>query len=205
MKTTKNKFGFLHSFDDQPSLIDNGDLYWQKNGVLHRENDLPSIIIKSGAKYWHINGVPSRLDISLPYIEMSNDYKEYRLENGGHKTISHLKEEWFDKNSDYHREDGPAYIRYNENGNIKYEAYYLNGKGYRKNGPATIRYYENGKIEFEGYYLNGKEHREDGPAETWYYANGNIQSEKYYLNEKYYSKEDYLKIIKSFKSCNKMS
>jgi hypothetical protein len=92
---------------------------------------LPSIIIKSGAKYWHINGVPSRSDISLPYIEMSNGYKEYRLENGGHKTISHIKEEWFDKNSDYHREDGPAYIRYNENGNIDLE-YYLNEKYYSK-------------------------------------------------------------------------
>jgi hypothetical protein len=176
METTKNKFGLLHSIDDKPSFIDDeGNKYWHKDGKLHRDNDMPSIIMNNGNKFWYINGVPSRSDISLPYIEMSNGYKEYRLENGGHKTISHLKEEWFDKNSDYHREDGPAYIRYNENGNIKYEAYYLNGKGYRKNGPATIRYYEN----------------------------GNIQCEYYYLNENCYSKKDYLEKIKELNSCNK--
>jgi hypothetical protein len=44
MITTKNKFGLLHSLDDKPSLIDNGDLYWHKDGKLHGDNDLPSII-----------------------------------------------------------------------------------------------------------------------------------------------------------------
>jgi hypothetical protein len=69
--------------------MNNGDLYWYKDGLLHRDNDLPSIIIKSGAKYWHINGVPSRLDISLPYIEMSNGDKYYKLNDGGKKIIGH--------------------------------------------------------------------------------------------------------------------
>jgi hypothetical protein len=92
METNKNKLGLLHSYDDKPSIIDNGD------------------------KYWHINGVPSRLDITLPYIEMSNGYKEYRLENGGYKKIRKLREEWFNKIGIKHREDGPSEIWYYENG-----------------------------------------------------------------------------------------
>jgi antitoxin component YwqK of YwqJK toxin-antitoxin module len=233
METTKNKFGLLHSYEDKPSLTYNGDLYWHKDGLLHRDNDLPSIIMNNGDKYWHINGEPSRSDISLPFIEKSDGEKHYILENGGKKIISQLYEEWLNKdnerhredcpaiiiyykngniefelyslNGKQHREDGPAYTVYYENGNIKYEAYYLNGKGYRKNGPATIRYYENGRIEFEAYYLNGTAHREDGPAEIWYCENGNIESEKYYLNDFIYSQKKYLEKIKELKSCNKMS
>jgi hypothetical protein len=132
MITTKNKFGLLHSIDDQPSLIDDeGNTFWHKDGRFHRDNDLPAIIMNNGDKYWYINGVPNRSDISLPYIEMSNGYKEYRLENGGKRIISNIREDWFNENGDYHREDGPAYIRYNENGNIDLE-YYLNEKYYSK-------------------------------------------------------------------------
>jgi hypothetical protein len=81
----KNKLGLLHSLDDKPSLIDNGDLYWHKDGKLHGDNDLPSIIMNNGDKYWHINGVPSRLDMSLPYLEKYDGKKYYMLEDGGKK------------------------------------------------------------------------------------------------------------------------
>jgi hypothetical protein len=257
MITTKNKFGLLHSLNDQPSLIDdignkywhkagkihrendqpsiidNGDLYWYKDGLLHRDNDLPSIIIKSGAKYWHINGVPSRLDISLPYIEVSNGYKEYRLENGGHKTISYLKEEWFDKDGEFHREDGPAITIYYESGNVFIERYFHKGKKTRTSGPSEINYHKIGNIVYEEYTLNNKLHKEDGPARISYYSNGNTENENYFLNNKqhrlngpalifknengnitykeywingsFYYEKDYLEKIKELKSCNKMS
>jgi hypothetical protein len=136
MITTKNKFGLLHSYNDQPSIIDNGDLYW------------------------YINGEPNRSDISFPYIEKSNGEKYYRLEDGGYKVISHLKEEWFDKNGRLHREDGPARICYYKNGNIKDESYFLNGNYHRENGPARICYYKNGNIKFKHYYLNDKNYIE---------------------------------------------
>jgi antitoxin component YwqK of YwqJK toxin-antitoxin module len=164
MITTKNKFGLLHSLDDKPSIIDNGDLYWHKDGLLHRDNDLPSIIMNNGDKYWHINGEPSRSDISLPFIEKSNGYKEYNLENGGKRIISHLEKTWKNKDHCYHRDGGPAYTAYYENGNIKYEDYYLNGKIHKEDGPAYIEFFKSGKISFEEYRLNGKWHREDGPA-----------------------------------------
>jgi antitoxin component YwqK of YwqJK toxin-antitoxin module len=120
--------------------------------------------MNNGDKYWHINGVPSRLDISLPYIEMSNGEKYYRLENGekyyrlengGKKIIGKLREEWFNKNGRLHREDGPARIWYYENGNPKHEDYYKNGKHHRENGPADTWYYENGNIKTKSYYKYG--------------------------------------------------
>jgi antitoxin component YwqK of YwqJK toxin-antitoxin module len=162
MKISKNKFGLLHSIDDQPSIIDD-----------------------NGNKYWYINGVPSRLDISLPYIEKSDGYKEYRLENGGKIIITLLKEEWYDKNNNWHRENGPARILYYGNGNLKYEYYYQNGGNHREDGPANIKYYENGSIECKVYYLNGEIHRENSPAIISYYENGNIKSEHYYNKNLY--------------------
>jgi antitoxin component YwqK of YwqJK toxin-antitoxin module len=231
METTKNKFGLLHSLDDKPSLIDNGDLYWHKDGKLHGDNDLPSIIMANGDKYWHIYGIPSRLDISLPYIEKSDGYKEYRLENGGKRIFSNLREKWLDKNNrlnrengpavieyyknrniqyedyfingEYHREDGPAVIEYYENGNIKSEEYYLYEQLHREDGPSYIKYYENGNVEYERYFLNGNPHRENGPANISYYENGNVEYERYFLNGIQYSKEDYLEKIKEINFCNK--
>jgi hypothetical protein len=165
METTKNKFGLLNSFNDKPSLIDDDDnKYWYKDGLLHRDNDMPSIMMANGDKYWHIYGKPNRSDISLPYIEKSDGYKEYRLENGGKRIFSNLREKWLDKNNRLHRENGPANISYYENGNIEYKGYYCNGSIHRINGPAFIEYYENGNICNEEYFINGKRHREDGPA-----------------------------------------
>jgi hypothetical protein len=189
MITTKNKFGLLHSLDDKPSIIDNGDLYWHKDGLLHRDNDLPSIIMNNGNKYWHINGEPSRSDISLPFIEKSDGEKHYRLKDGGYKIISLLREDWFNKKDKRHREDGPAYTAYYENGNIKYEDYYLNGKQHREDGPADIGYYENGNIKYEAYYLNGKIHKEDGPAYIEFFKSGKISFEEYRLNGKWHRED----------------
>jgi hypothetical protein len=178
MITIKNKFGLLNSIDEEPSLIDDiGNKYWHINGKIHRDNDMPSIIMNNGDKYWHINGVPSRSDMSLPYIDMSNGEKYYILENGGKKIISKTEEEWLDKDGEFHREDGPACTTYYENGNIKYENYYINGNKHRENGPAYVSYYENGNIKFKIYYLN----------------------------DKLCTNENYLKKIKGLNSCNKMS
>jgi hypothetical protein len=205
MITTKNKVGLLHSIDDQPSLIEKENIYWHKDGLLHRNNDLPSIIMNNGDKYWHINGVPSRLDISLPYVEMSNGNKEYRLEDGGKRIIGLREEEWFNKDDYSHREDGPSYVSYYENNNVYSEKYYLNGILHREDGPAVIFYYSNGKIKYEQYYLNGKKHRGDGPAWIKYDGNRRIEFEDYYLNGVQYFKKDYLEKIKQLNSCNKMS
>jgi antitoxin component YwqK of YwqJK toxin-antitoxin module len=54
----------------------------------------------------------------------------------------------------WHRLDGPAYIMYNENGNIVNELYCVNNKRHRLNGPASIGYYENSNIKYETYWIN---------------------------------------------------
>ena len=65
--------------------------------------------------------------------------------------------EWFNKDGDRHRIDGPA-IEY-ANG---YKAWWINGKLHREDGPAVE--YADGSKEW---YQNGQRHRKDGPATTW--------------------------------------
>jgi len=102
------------------------------------------------------------------------------------------------KNGQIHREDGPAII----DGDSQY--WYKNGKVHRDDGPAIIHpsgeqsWYKNGErhrddgpaiIGADGsqsWYKKGKVHREDGPAIIW--ANG---TRFWCLNGKIYSREDY--------------
>ena len=55
-----------------------------------------------------------------------------------------------------HREDGPAIIRYRQDGSIVFEGYYIEGELHREDGPADIDYYEDGSIKYEAYYIEGK-------------------------------------------------
>lgn len=70
------------------------------------------------------------------------------------------------KNGRLHREDGPAEIRFYDNGNISHECYYNNGATHRDDGPAKTNYSysSNGAVIQDLYYRHGKLHREDGPA-----------------------------------------
>jgi len=74
-----------------------------------------------------------------------------------------------------------------------YIGYYLNGKRHRTDGPACIRYYENGSLCSEYYYLSGKLHRTDGPAIIRYNANGSIHYKEYCLNGKKVNKGQFVK------------
>ena len=52
------KNGLLHRDNDLPALIDvYGGHYWFKDGILHRDNNLPAIIYGNGNKEWWINGI----------------------------------------------------------------------------------------------------------------------------------------------------
>jgi len=53
-----------HSFDDEPAIIwSGGTKYWYKDGLLHRDNNLPALIFSDGDCgyykneniYWFIN------------------------------------------------------------------------------------------------------------------------------------------------------
>jgi antitoxin component YwqK of YwqJK toxin-antitoxin module len=93
-------------------------------------------------------------------------------------------------NTVVHRLDGAAIIRYDCNGCIDYEAYYVNNKLHRVDGPARIWYNKNKIIEVI-YYQNHECHRLDGPANIKYDENGNITEEAYYINGIEYTKDQY--------------
>lgn len=62
---------------------------------------------------------------------------------------------------------------------------------HRENGPALVRFYNNGNIYDEHYYLNGVRHREDGPAYIYYSGNDKIYLVYYYLKGIKYTKDEF--------------
>ncbi len=68
------------------------------------------------------------------------------------------KEEIKRENGKRHRAgDKPAYIRYYENGQVKYEKWRENGKLHRVDKPAYIAYFESGQVRCEEWWENGEE------------------------------------------------
>lgn len=60
------KNGLLHSFEDEPAVVQAKWQVWYQNGLRHREGDLPAVI--GGAKkQWYINGKRHR-EGDLPAI-----------------------------------------------------------------------------------------------------------------------------------------
>ena len=73
-------------------------------------------------------------------------------------------------------------VNYFKNTNIKSsEEYFLDGSLHREDGPAYIGYLDDGMISYVSYSINGKRHREDGPAQIWYGLNGEIEIKKYWI------------------------
>jgi len=56
----------------------------------------------------------------------------------------------------WHRLDGPAYQKFNRNGQVAYEVYYINDKQHRLGGPSFQSFSETGKLNYRVYYINGK-------------------------------------------------
>ena len=65
LETYENKYGnqywykngLRHRDNDLPAVImSNGHQYWYKNGLLHRDNDLPAFITANGNQCWFKNG-----------------------------------------------------------------------------------------------------------------------------------------------------
>lgn len=85
------KNGKLHSFTDENGeylparIINYGDKIWYKEGLIHRENDLPAIIEKYNKRQeWRINSKLHR-EGDLPAIIHSNGYCEYYKNGKRHR------------------------------------------------------------------------------------------------------------------------
>ena len=88
---------------------------------------------------------------------------------------------------------------YYDNGQKKYERWYLNGKRHREDGPALQYFHSNGQKRYEYWYLRGKFHREDGPAlQTWLKNGEKIYG--WFLNNKGYSREEWINKLKEIDS-----
>ena len=73
-----------------------------------------------------------------------------------------IKEErWYDDNGDLHREDGPAYLKWHENGKQESIVYFQNSECHCEDGPAYQVWDEDGQVRFEKYFLNNKEYTQE--------------------------------------------
>jgi len=81
-----------------------------------------------------------------------------------------------------HREDGPAYQHFHENGKLEQIEYCIDGKRHRLDGPAVQKFHLSGRLYFEAYYKHGSFHREDGPALIEFKLNGDLDTEEFWLN-----------------------
>jgi hypothetical protein len=77
-------------------------------------------------------------------------YKEWEDSDG------YFYKQWGNETDWFHREDGPAYICYNPDGSIHWEAFYVSGDLHREDGPASIYYYPDGSIKWEYFHIAGK-------------------------------------------------
>jgi len=76
----------------------------------------------------------------------------------------------------------------------------INGKRHREDGPAYQSWFENGQKWIEEWVLNDKYHRVDGPSFQSWYKNGQKWIEKWYLNDKDYSREEWVDKLKEIGS-----
>lgn len=86
-------------------ILEDGTKEYYRNGLLHRDNDLPAVECAHGTKFWFKNGKLHR-DNNLPAMEYYDGDKE-----------------WY-KDGQPHREDGPAqdFIK------VGLKRYWYNGK-----------------------------------------------------------------------------
>lgn len=94
------------------------------------------------------------------------------------QTIKYIK---FYYDNKYHNDSGPAVVKYNKEGNLIYEAYYIFGKLSRLYSHAKYKKYDNGDVKLM-YYYKGKLHNKYGPAIIKKNTSGKIIYEAYYEN-----------------------
>lgn len=94
---------------------------------------------------------------------------------------------------EFHRDDGPAQTKYNEDGSIWQDVYCQHGDISRKDGPAVIDYFPDGSVRWASYYSEGDNCREDGPAEIKYNEDGSIDLETYLWENKKVSRAEALR------------
>jgi len=136
---------------------------WTKNGVLYRENFLPSII------EYYPNG-------NIFYKEWS-EYKQdfpYYIEYRKNESVK-LKIYSIGKNQSLE-------VQYRRNGKIFCETYKVNSKIHRENLPAKIYYDKYGFTTCVEWWSNGLLHRENKPAKIFVNNAVSVTKIEWWLN-----------------------
>ena len=138
---------------------------WYRNGVLHRDDDLPAVDYKNGVQIWYQNGKKHRNGDKPAKIGLGD--QEWYINNKRHRdndlpaciwrsgTL-----EWY-QNGHLHRDnDLPAITKESSN----YQAWYQNGQKHRDgNLPAEIHY------THQRWFHYGKEFKSKGRYKNWHY------------------------------------
>lgn len=165
--TDKNGHGFsyknnlLHSFDDKPSLVDKYTQEWHKEGVLHRDGDLPANIYIIEANGFNYNEISYKKYYKEGVLHRDGDLPAYIKFYFPRKNLYEYEEILYYKNGVLHRDNDefgrsqPAIINKYGNG-----TYYKKGVLHRDNDENNLpqpaiydeygskpRYYKDG-VEF---------------------------------------------------------
>jgi hypothetical protein len=109
-----------------------GNVFWYKDGLLHRDGDLPAIEYSSGKKMWYQFGLKHRDNApAVIWADRSEIWFRHGLRHreGGPAEDFGDSKRWY-RDGLLHREDGPAMVR----GNTKW--WYRNDLLHRDDGPA---------------------------------------------------------------------
>jgi len=183
---------------EQPQIDEFGTEIWRnKDGKYHRDDDLPAMTYKNGTKYWYKHGKLHRLN--GPAAEYTNGTKMYHIEG------TELTEDEFNESKDWEQfepEDDGSNLTQDEfdiylDGLSKDELdEYYNKKREPVDEPVLFETDDLGTKIWRNEM--GQLHREDGPA-----AIGKNGHGTYYLNGTALTPEDYCKIPRIDEQGNK--
>ena len=143
------KDGMLHRDDDLPAVIDAyGYQAWYKHGKRHRDGDLPAVLCADGSMQWWKEGTIHR-DGDLPACIYADGCQKWCVEGSIHRegdlpavVYADGGRQWF-KNNKRHRDgDLPAVVYADTN-----RDWFKDDQRHRDIGPARIyppRFYEHG-------------------------------------------------------------
>lgn len=215
------KYGIQYMLDTYMNynhVITDG-FFWRQ--MYHNKESYPAIVVELYDtqsyifKYYRIDNTNDYYIIDYKnliseHISVQN-WKITRIftyKNFPNSSQKLIKKEFFDEHDKYHNEEGPALIRYFDNGKPELVEYYKHGELYREHGPALTEYYENGQMRRKEWviglfrteetnYQQKKYHNIFGPAIEIYFNNGKVDQEYWYRNGKLY-REDGPSVIKYF-------
>jgi hypothetical protein len=134
-----------------------GHKIWYNNGLYHRNNGRPAIILQDGTKEWYVNGKRHR-DNGLPAIEHANGLREWYVNDKRHRdndlpAIEHTNgiREWY-VNGKRHRDNGLPAVEMC----CGIKMWYVDGKLHRKGGRPAIERYDGVKK----WYVNDLQYSE---------------------------------------------